>query len=915
MTVDVNAQSTPSFTPIADICSGEELTLPSTSTNAISGTWSPAVDNTTTTTYTFTPDGGQCATIETMTVDVNSIPEFNTSVFSDPTFCSGSDGSILIDGLNTLSTYDLTYNDGISNIGAFSITTDASGATILSGLEAGAYSTFLISDGNCSFTVVPSLNLTDPLAPEFVASGSVSPSICGGDDGEIILTGLLSNTSYSLSYLDDGVSIGPINISSDISGKIQISNLDAGIYSAFVLDLAGCTGSTPSSITLVDPSVPVLQITDPLAVCTPGIIDLSLADVTVGSTGGGTLTYWTDAAATTPLVDQSAVGTSGTYYIQSEINGCIDIEAVNVVVNQTPDVQITDPLAVCTPGTVDLSLADVTEGSTGGGTLTYWTDAVATIPLVDQSAIESSGTYYIQSEINGCMDIEAVNIVVNQTPSFTISGTDPSVCNAADGLISFTGLNPSSDYTLSYDSLAISSQTTPITSDASGNFILNGFVAGLYGAFSISLNDCAFTAPENIDLNNPLAPSVDLQLDTMVCDSYTLEAITGSNLSGAQAYYTQSNGSGVSLNPGDAITASQTIYVYDIIGACSDEASFTLTVNTTPQITNLSAQEACVNYILPVIEGTNLSGNENYYTDAQANGGTAITNPINTSQQVFIYDESGACSDEVSFDVMVYDLPEVLSFSGEGTYCEGDAIDPLNVEVNGVGQLNLDYTLDAVNNSATTNTTSITLGSASGVYVLTQITDAHCSNTTDFIQTIIVNATPATPSIYGDAQYCANEVAQDIEAYGSTGSYTWYADQDLMEVLGNEAQYTPETIMGSTSYYVTATENGCEGLPQMIIITFQECGIIIPTAFTPDGDQTNDTWRLENIDAIYPNNVVSIYNRLGNKVFEAQQGSYNQMPWDGTFNGQELPVASYYYIIEYNDNTTENSNGIVTLIK
>jgi gliding motility-associated-like protein len=39
------------------------------------------------------------------------------------------------------------------------------------------------------------------------------------------------------------------------------------------------------------------------------------------------------------------------------------------------------------------------------------------------------------------------------------------------------------------------------------------------------------------------------------------------------------------------------------------------------------------------------------------------------------------------------------------------------------------------------------------------------------------------------------------------------------------------------------------------------------------------------------------------------------MPWDGTFNGQELPVASYYYIIEYNDNTTENSNGIVTLIK
>ena len=94
-----------------------------------------------------------------------------------------------------------------------------------------------------------------------------------------------------MSYIDDGVNIGPLNISSDVSGKIQISNLNAGVYSAFVLDLAGCSGSTPSSITLVDPSVPVLQITDPLAVCTPGTVDLSLADITAGSTGDGTLTY------------------------------------------------------------------------------------------------------------------------------------------------------------------------------------------------------------------------------------------------------------------------------------------------------------------------------------------------------------------------------------------------------------------------------------------------------------------------------------------------------------------------------------------------------------------------------------------------------------------------------------------------
>ena len=323
----------------------------------------------------------------------------------------------------------------------------------------------------------------------------------------------------------------------------------------------------------------------------------------MGSTGDGTLTYWIDATATIPLVDPSAVTSSGMYYIQSESNGCTDIEAVNVVVNQTPVIQITDPLAVCTPGTVDLSLADVTAGSIGAGTLSYWMDAAATTPLADQSEVASSGTYYIQSENNGCTDIEAVNVVVNQTPSFAVSGTDPSVCNAADGLITFTGLDPSTVYTLSYDSLAMSSQTTSITSDASGNFVINGFIAGLYDAFSISLNGCAFTATENIDLNNPSAPSVDLQLDTTVCDTYTLEVITGSNLSGNEAYYSQSNGVGSALSPGDVITTSQTVYIYDNIGACSDEASFTLTVNTTPQITNLSTQESCVDYTLTMLFG------------------------------------------------------------------------------------------------------------------------------------------------------------------------------------------------------------------------------------------------------------------------------------------------------------------------
>ena len=74
-------------------------------------------------------------------------------------------------------------------------------------------------------------------------------------------------------------------------------------------------------------------------------------------------------------------------------------------------------------------------------------------------------------------------------------------------------------------------------------------------------------------------------------------------------------------------------------------------------------------------------------------------------------------------------------------------------------------------------------------------------------------------------------------------------------------------------------------------------------------------WNIENIDAIYPKNRVFVYNRWGNLIYESIEGGYNQMQWNGSYNGESLPVGTYYFIIEYNDNFTKSSNGIVTIIK
>ena len=80
MTIVVNQKATPTFNQVAPICEGDILNaLPTTSTNGVSGTWQPVMNNMATTTYTFTPNTGVCANTASMTIVVNqkTTPTFN----------------------------------------------------------------------------------------------------------------------------------------------------------------------------------------------------------------------------------------------------------------------------------------------------------------------------------------------------------------------------------------------------------------------------------------------------------------------------------------------------------------------------------------------------------------------------------------------------------------------------------------------------------------------------------------------------------------------------------------------------------------------------------------------------------------------------------------------------------------------
>lgn len=153
MTITVNS-STPTFIQVAPICAGETLSaLPTLSNNGISGSWSPALNNLATTTYTFTPTFGQCAALQTMTIVVNNPV---TPIFAQITpICSGS----ILSSLPTIST------NGIS--GSWTPAINNTSTTIY---------TFTPNAGQCATTQTMTIVVNTPITPVFT---QVSP-ICSG---------------------------------------------------------------------------------------------------------------------------------------------------------------------------------------------------------------------------------------------------------------------------------------------------------------------------------------------------------------------------------------------------------------------------------------------------------------------------------------------------------------------------------------------------------------------------------------------------------------------------------------------------------------------------------------------------------------------------------------------------------------
>jgi gliding motility-associated-like protein len=284
----------PVFTQVLPICAGATTSpLPTTSNNGITGTWSPAFNNTTTDTYTFTPNSGQCTSNTQMTIQITPSPTITNVAFS-ANICSGSPTDIVItsDVLNTTYSWSAT----ISNItGTYVTSGDETNinqiATLTDSENIGTITMVIIPrangcDGIPSNPITITVNPNPVIESVTVADSSVCSATNATNNVHVDIVGNISGITYTWTAITNGVNVvggvtsGTITTTSTTAAidlQVITSNLlVAGtIYFEVSAVRNGCPGNTlQSGVVTVSPN-PGLPISSPIkTICSGNNSDL-----------------------------------------------------------------------------------------------------------------------------------------------------------------------------------------------------------------------------------------------------------------------------------------------------------------------------------------------------------------------------------------------------------------------------------------------------------------------------------------------------------------------------------------------------------------------------------------------------------------------------------------------------------------
>jgi gliding motility-associated-like protein len=797
--------------------------------------------------------------------------------------CGSSNGSITL-GAVTGGLAPFTYSvDG----GAFTATTS------YPNMAAGTYAVEVRDANSCTFSTTASVSNTG--GPTAIATTIVNTT-CGASNGSITL-GAVTGGAAPYTYSVDG---------SPFTAITSYANMTAGTYAVEVSDANGCIFATSAIITNTSgPTSIVTNVTD--ANC--GSPDGTLTIVTV--TGGSSpYTYSINGSSFTSTANYTNLA-AGTYIIVvRDVNGCEFSSNATIADPATPKAPIIGSVTqpTCADATGEIVLDGLPSGTwtvnpgaiTGSGVST-------TIPGL------YAGTYnFTVTNATGCISPVSSDVLITAfpgAPTAPITGTvTQPTCAVATGSVEITGL-PAGVWAINPGSITGTGSGTTIT----------GLTDGIHN-FTVT-NDAGCISPVSADIlitafpGAPLAPTIGLiTLPTCTVLTGTIE------LNGLP------DGNWI-INPGAISGTGASITIPDLTAGTYN---FTVT-NSDGCISPLSVNAVIGSGSGPAVAAKELSDYNgfNVSCSGSSDGFIRLTLPRELAFYSFSWNGPGGftssekdisglkaghytllitdvnnCSSNESFELkepMPLSMTIAKSVSSDGNYninCAGAGTGSASVEaVNNAGSVSYlwndgftgnnrtnllpgNYHIIITDSNNCSADSSITLTAPDSLKLAIEVTQPFCPDKSDgAINLTVTGGVPGTDYIYTWSD-------------NSTG-------KNLIDI--------PEGL-----YVVDVADlNGCSVKDSVQVDAKNQTCLIIPNAFSPNGDLINDVWNIANIDQ-YPLAEVKVFNNWGVTVWKSEQG-YPQ-PWDGRSNGIALPIDSYFYIINLH-NGTKLISGSVTIIK
>lgn len=177
---------------------------------------------------------------------------------------------------------------------------------------------------------------------------------------------------------------------------------------------------------------------------------------------------------------------------------------------------------------------------------------------------------------------------------------------------------------------------------------------------------------------------------------------------------------------------------------------------------------------------------------------------------------------------------------------------------------------------------------------------------------VMANSGPITvytfPLEVGPDLYLDPGETVQLNATTTASTFSWTPSYNISDTLSLQPFVYPEE---TTTYTLSATQNGCTQFDYVTV--YMNDPLIIPTTFSPNDDDINDTWEIGGVEE-FPNCFVQIFDRWGQELFQST-GYNDKKAWDGTYKEKPVSEGVYFYVVKLRDPENKEFKGSITLIR